>query len=166
MANPGAAVSGLGLAADAIKGNQPVKGERQLNQAAAADTANGNQLQSYIQSGQLPPGAQASIASAANAQKASIRNRYAQEGSSGSSSEQQDLAAVDAWSQGQGSQLAMQLLQQGISESNLGAQLYGDISKTALQQDQSLGSAFGSFASSLAGGGGSSPKGTITFGNG
>lgn len=147
--NPVALVSAAGLGLNAIEGNKPVKGENQLNAAAATDTANGAQLQSYLTSGQLPPGAQASINSAAKSQKAAIKSRFAQMGSAGSSAEQQELAAVDQWAQGQGSQLALQLLNSGINQSQLGAALYNDIAKNALSQDQSLASSIGNFAASL-----------------
>lgn len=151
-ANAGPLVAGGGLLANVVQGNKPVAGENQVNAAAAADTAAGNQNQAYLQNGTLPPGAQASINQAAQSQKAAIKSRFAQMGSSGSSSEQQELAAVDQWAQGQGSQLALELLKSGISQSQMGAALYSDISKNALAQDQSLASSIGAFASSLAGG--------------
>jgi hypothetical protein len=84
---------------------------------------------------------------------------------------EQELAAVDAWAQGQGASTAMSLLSQGINEAGLASSLYENISNTALQQDQQLGSAIGNFASSLAGGstsGGKSikegPNGQLMFG--
>lgn len=150
--NPSALVGAGGLALNALEGQKPVKGENQISAAAAQDTANGAQLQSYLTSGQLPPGAQASINQAAQSQKAAIKSRFAQMGSSGSSAEQQELASIDQWAQGQGSQLALQLLNSGIGQSQMGAALYNDIAKNALSQDQSLSSSIGNFAASLAGG--------------
>lgn len=150
--NPAALISGAGLGLSALKGNQPVKGEKQIDQAAAQATQQGTQLQSYLTNGTLPPGAQASINQAAESQKAAIRSRYAQMGGSGSSAMQQDLAAVDQWSQGQGSTLALQLLNSGIGESQLGSALYQDIAKNSLDQDKDLTSSIAAFASSLNGG--------------
>jgi hypothetical protein len=158
MANPGAAISAGGLGLAAIRGNQPVKGEKQLQEEAAQMGAQGQQLQSYLQNGTLPPGVEQSINQAAEARKAAIRSQYANSGSSGSSAEQQDLAAVDAWSQGQGASTAIQLLQQGIGESGMAARLYQSIANNALQQDQQLSQAVGNFASTLAGGTGGNSK--------
>lgn len=151
--NPGAAISGLGLAGDVIKGNKPVSGEGALKTEAAQLGNQGQQLQDYLQSGTLPPGVQQSINQAAEARKAAIRSEYASQGGSGSSAMQQDLAAVDAWAQGQGASTAISLLNSGISESGLAANLYQDIAANALKKDDELGSAFGAFASSLGGGG-------------
>ncbi len=158
-ANAAPLIAGGGLLANVVQGNKPVKGESQVNAAAAADTAAGAQNQSYLQNGTLPPGAQASIHQAAQSQKAAIKSRFAQMGNSGSSAEQQELAAVDQWAQGQGSQLALQLLNSGISQSQMGAALYSDISKNALAQDQSLASSIGAFASSFSGGTGTGANG-------
>lgn len=160
-ANAGSLVAGGGLAANLIEGNKPVKGENQVNQAAATDTAQGQQLQSYLASGTLPPGIQQGINQQAEAQKAQIRSRYAQMGGSGSSAEQQDLAAVDQQSQAQGSAIALQLLQAGMNESNEGSSLYQSIAQNALQQDKDLGSSLSAFVSSLAGGGGGNQTYTL-----
>jgi hypothetical protein len=72
---------------------------------------------------------------------------------SGSSAEAQDLANAQQVAQTQGTSIAMNLLNTGIQESQLSSQLYTQIMNEALQQDQQLGSAIGSFASALAGGG-------------
>lgn len=151
IANPGAAVSAAGIGADALKNNQMVKGQRQIQNTAGQLGAQGQALQGYLQTGTLPPGVQGSINQAAEAQKASIRSRYANEGGSGSSAMQTDLAAVDAWAKGQGTETALKLLDTGINESALSATLYQDIARNSLEQDNALGSAISKFASSLAG---------------
>lgn len=151
IANPGAAVGAAGIGADALKNNQMVKGQRQIQNTAGQLGAQGQALQGYLQTGTLPPGVQGSINQAAEAQKASIRSRYANEGGSGSSAMQTDLAAVDAWAKGQGTETALKLLDTGINESALSATLYQDIAKNSLEQDNALGSAISKFASSLAG---------------
>lgn len=151
-ANPSTAISALGLGADALKGNQLAKGERQLQNQAANFASGGSKLQGYLDSGTLPPGVQQSINQAAAARKAQITSQYAGMGMAGSSSMQQELQAVDAWAQGEGANVAMSLLQQGFAESGLSAQLYQDIANNARQQDAALGTALSNFASSFAGG--------------
>lgn len=152
LSNPGSVVGAAGLGIDAFKNNQLVKGQRQLQQEASQFASQGNSLQNYLQTGTLPPGVGQAINQAAEAQKAQIRSRYASAGSSGSSAEQQDLAAADSWAQGQGTTTALQLLTTGINESGLASQLYENISNTALQQDNALGTAIGNFGAAMAGG--------------
>lgn len=154
--NLGPIVTGAGLAANLLGQKAPAVSEGQAESAlgsqATQAASSGQQLQNYLPSGTLPPGAQAGIDQAKNSAKASIRSKYASMGMSGSSSEQQELAAVDANAQAQGEQQALQLLNSGISESQLSGSLYQSILNGQLQQDQALSSSIGNFASSLAGG--------------
>lgn len=153
----GPAVSGAGLVASAIEGQQPTGAPSEkvdntaLANQAAADATQGQQLQSYITNGTLPPGAQTGIDQAANSAKASIRSKYASMGMSGSSSEQQELAAVDSNAQVQGEQIAQQLLNSGIQENQLSSQLYQSLLNGTLASDKQLSSAISGFAGSLAG---------------
>ncbi len=140
------------LALDALRGNQAYKGENQLSQSAAQLSAQGAQLQSYIQTGTLPPGAQAAINQAVAASQASIRSQYASMGGSGSSAEAQDLANAQAAGVAQATQTAQSLLSTGIQQSQLSDQLYQDIMNQSMQEDQDLSGAFGTFASALPGG--------------
>lgn len=153
-----------GLGYQAIQGNQTPKGQNQIQGQAAQLNSQGQQLQGYLQNGTLPPGVQQSLTQAADQAKAAIRSQYAARGMSGSSAEAQDLANVDQQVQSQGTNIAMQLLQQGVQETGMSSQLYNTIMNANLQQDQNLGGAISNFASSVAGGGGNQPKGTITFG--
>lgn len=147
----GPAISGAGLAMSAIKGAQPIPAETALKEQASQGAAQGQQLQSYIQNGTLPPGAQAGIDQAKNAAKAAIRSKYASMGMSGSSSEQQELSAVESRAQAEGEQQALQLLNTGINESNMSSQLYEHILNNTMQNDQALSSAVSGFAGSVAG---------------
>ena len=151
LKNPSAALSALGVAGTALKGNQLAKGEKQLQQEAAGMQGQGAQLENYLQTGTLPPGVQTSINQSTEAAKASIRSEYAARGMSGSSAEQQDLANADAQARTQGASIAMQLLNTGINESSLSAQLYEKIMQNSMQNDQNLQSAITGFASSMAG---------------
>jgi hypothetical protein len=147
------AISLAPTAINLLRGNQPVKGEAQVNAAAAQDTAQGNQLQSYLQTGTLPPGAQATINASVAAQQAQIRSQYANMGMTGSSAEAQDLAAAQSEGVAQATNVATSLLQTGIAENEYGTQLYGDILNENLQKDNDLGSAIGNFASAMVPGG-------------
>ncbi len=145
------ALAAAPIAIDLLKGNQSQPGENQLKSEAGLLTQQGQQLASYLQNGTLPPGVQASINQATNAATSSIRSRYASMGMSGSSAEAQDIAAAQQQAATEGAQTALQLLSQGISEQNMGSQLYQDIMNYSLQEDQGLGQAIGNFAVALSG---------------
>ena len=81
---------------------------------------------------------------------------------SGSSAEQQDIAAVQSRAEAQGAQMAMQLLQTGISETGMASGLYEQLLNQATQSDAQLGSAISNFASAAAGGG-NIGKGGVTI---
>jgi hypothetical protein len=152
------AIPAAGLAYSALTANQQPKGMAQLQQEAAAQATQGQQLESYLTTGTLPPGIQDAINTATEQAKAAVRSKYANLPGS-SSAEAQDLAAVDEAAISQGASIAMQLLQSGLSESNLASTLYGNILQAAMQQDTNLGNAIVGFGSSLVG---SSP-GTVTL---
>lgn len=149
------ALAAAPIAIDLLKGNQSQPGENELKNEAGLLTQQGQQLANYLQNGTLPPGIQASINQATNAATAAIRSRYASMGMSGSSAEVQDIAAAQQQAATEGAQTALQLLSQGISEQNMGSQLYQDIFQYSLQEDQGLGQAIGNFAVALSGNSGS-----------
>lgn len=158
LTSPSSLIAGGGLALDAAKqaglvGNNVPKGQNQVENIAAQENQQGQQLQGYLQSGTLPPGLQQTLNQATEAAKASIRSKYAASGSSGSSAEQQELAAVDSNAQGQGSQLALQLLNTGINETGMASQLYQQLMNNSISQDNQLGSSIANFASAAGGGG-------------
>ena len=145
----GPAVSGGGLLAALMKGNQKMPGEGELRAQAADFAAQGKTLQSYLTSGTLPPGVAQSLHSAGEAAKTSIRSQYAARGMSGSDAEARDLANVDTSIVTQGAGIASDLLSKGVQESGLSAQLYQTIMNAATQEDASLGQAISGFAQSL-----------------
>jgi hypothetical protein len=152
------AISGGGVVMDAIKNQQTIKGENQIKQIAGQEQAQGSLLQNYLTTGTLPPGLQAGLDQASKAAEASIRSSYAARGMSGSSAEQQDLQNLSETVQGQGAQMALQLLQTGINETGMASSLYNSIINETLGKDQQLGSAISSFASAAAGGSGAGGK--------
>lgn len=158
-ANSNLVLPAAGMAATLLTSQPNVSG-RLANTASAALERTAAQLgtqsqalQNYLQTGTLPPGVQAGLTSAGQAAKATIRSRHAASGTSGSSAEGQELAAVDQQMTTQGAGIAMNLLQTGLSESQMSSQLYQTILGNALQEDQALGQAIGRFSSALAGGG-------------
>jgi hypothetical protein len=154
---PSTLLGAVPLGIDLLEGNKQPANYGTLEQQAGTLAAGGNQLQSYLQSGTLPPGLQTSLNSAATAAQAAIKSRYATTGMSGSSAESQDLQNVANQVSGQGAQIALQLSQQGLSETQLSDQLYAQLMQTSLSQDNALSSAVGNFAGALALGGARSP---------
>ncbi len=142
---PAAALGGA-----ALLGNQPAKGTNQLTSEANQLGASGQELQTYLTTGTLPPGVQASINSAAEQAKAAVRANYAKMGMSGSSAESTDLANVDNQAVTQGTQIALQLMQQGVQDTQISAQLYGELMNNAMSTDKSLVSALGALAGASA----------------
>ena len=140
------------VALQAIRGSQPFKGETQLQQSAAQLGQQGKELQNYLQTGTLPPGAQAAINQATASAQAAIRSQYASMGMIGSSAEAQDLAAAQQAGVTQATNMAAQLLSTGVQDTQMSDQLYQDIMNQSMQDDQNLSAAIGNFAY-MAGGG-------------
>ena len=138
-----------GMAATAIKGQPSLPYGKQLAGEAANLQGQANKLESYYQTGTLPPGVQSGITSAAEAAKATIRSQYAAIGNSGSSAEAQDLAAVDQRMTAEGTTIALNLLKQGLSVEGMSSQLYQQLMGATIQQDNQLTQAFTNFAGSL-----------------
>ena len=156
LTSPGALLAAGGLGYEALTAPKvpSISGISSTLQGQAGQLAGQSaQLESYLSSGTLPPGVQASLTQAGDAAKAAIRSRYAAMGASGSSAEQQDLANVDQTVVTNGANIAMQLLQTGITEGQLSSQLYQTILQTSLQSNAALSSAIGNFAGAAAGGG-------------
>ncbi len=146
-----AAIAAGGLLYDTSR-SQNIPGLTQLQSEANQFAAQGNQLQSYLQSGTLPTGVQSSIDEASQAAEAEIRSQYAAMGLSGSSMEAQALASVKENTAAQGASIAATLLSQGVNESQIASQLYGDLLTFNQQQNTATGSAISSLAEALAGG--------------
>lgn len=127
-----------------------IPGYSNLTSEAAALGNQGTQLSSYLSSGTLPPGIQTALNQAAQSAQATIRSQYAARGMTGSSAEAQDLAGVQNRIVSQGADIAQQLLNSGVQESNLSSQLYSKILQANLSQDQELSSALASLAGAAA----------------
>jgi hypothetical protein len=138
------------VALDVLRGNQQYKGQAQIGQSAAQLSAQSQQLQNYLQTGTLPPAAQASINQAVAASQASIRSQYASMGMSGSSAEAQDLANAQTAGATQAMNYAQSLFSTGLQETQMSDALYQNIMNQSMAQDNQLSSAIGSFAAAAA----------------
>lgn len=148
--NPGILLSGGSMLYSLLSNAQP-KGLNQLESQAGQMAAQGSQLESYVTSGTLPPGAQTAINQAVASAKAQIRSQFASMGQSGSTAEQEALQQVDINAVVQQFKIADQLLQSGLQETNLSATAYADLTKINQASAESTGSAIASFAAALAG---------------
>ncbi len=147
-------LTGLGgLASNIVEAQQVPKGQSQLISNAQNLNTLGQQNESYLASGTLPPGAQAGINQATQAAIAAIKSKYASMGDSGSSAEQQEIAYAQQQAQAQGEQIALQLMQQGASDVGMASNIYSEIMNNAMKSDQNFSSAFTNLATAVGGGG-------------
>jgi hypothetical protein len=145
------ALGAAGLASSVLQGDKKPAYQGQVSAEAAQMSAQGQELQSYLTSGTLPPGVSAGLASANSSAAATIRSQYASRGQTGSSAEAQDLANLNATTVSQGAQIASNLLQQGVSESEFSAQLYQGLMDASVKQDAALSTSIANFAGGMAG---------------
>lgn len=149
---------------EAIESGKEPKGFNQLQSEAGQDMVEGQNLESYLSSGTLPPGLSGAVQQNLASQQAAIKSRYAAMGASGSSAEQQDLANAASQSQAQSAELAMNLLQQGITETGQSSGIYENLLKDVNQSDSGLTSALAAFAQMAGGGGNAGQTLKITTG--
>lgn len=158
----GLAAGGLGY--NILEGRKLSTNEQALQAAAGTQAGAGQQLQNYINTGQLPPGMAAQVANAKAAAKASIISGYAARGQNADPSQNsalaQELSQVDMNSLALEGQLATELLNSGITETGMSNNLYAQLIQMDQGQAKLTGQAIANFAAALAGG----PK-TIQIGN-
>ena len=121
-----------------------------MNTAAQNLTTQGNQLESYITSGTLPPGIQASMEQARQSAIASVMSQHAANGTTGSSAEAQDIQNINLQVASQGANIATNLLNQGISESEFASGIYENLMQTSIAQDTALSNSIANFSGALA----------------
>ena len=108
-----------------------------------------NQLIGSETSGNLPPGAQASVSQALNADIEQIKARYAALGDSGSAAEQQDIANAQNQSAANSFNIATQATNTGLTALGLTTNVYNTLVQDQLNKQQSLQNAFAEFFSTL-----------------
>jgi hypothetical protein len=111
------------------------------------------QLQSYVNNGTLPPGVSTVLTQVQKSMTDQIKAKYAQLGMSGSSAETQDLNNAALQVQSQGATEALNLMNQGVSLTQLSGQLMTTLLNSNTQQNQQTAQSIGNLASALAGGG-------------
>src|ERR1700722_460669 len=164
-----AAAGGLGLSF--LRGNQTdpnqkaLQGEAPALQAqGAALTASGQQLQTYLTNGTLPPALQSQVTSAVQAEKARIISNHAANGENTNPTQNSALAQELSQADINGLNLAGQLEQQlftsgtqlintGLNETGLSTQLYEVLARMDQQDNKQLMQAIASMAAALGGGG-------------
>jgi len=149
----GAGIAAAGLGMDLLKGNS-IPGLSNIQNLASSSAAQGQILQSYLETGTLPPAVQASINAATQDGITAIKAKYANMGvAPGSSQEVQDIAVLQQQAVIQGATLADQLLAQGISETQLSGELYNSLVSANTALNTQTGQAISALAGALAGGG-------------
>jgi hypothetical protein len=169
--NPlGIALAAGGLGYSFLKGNQTDPNQQALQNEApnllaqgGALTASGQQLQTYLTNGTLPPALQSQVTSAVNAEKARIIQNHASNGENTNPAQNSALAAELAQADINGINLAgqqeqqlfqagTQLLQTGVNETGLSTQLYETLAKMDEANTTQLMSSIATMAAALGGG--------------
>jgi hypothetical protein len=149
--NPGALLSGGLLASQLFRGNEQYPAEKTLQTLGTNAGTEGQALAGYVQSGTLPPGAQASVDAATKAKEAQIRSAAARTGTSGSTMEAQQIGEAKQEAAGQQFLIANQLLGQGAKYTNISANIYDELLKSQAGTDQEFQKALMTFAGGLGG---------------
>ena len=148
--------SGGGLALNMLKGNKDPEGLAQVREAAASLKSTGSVLQTYLTTGTLPPGMQASVDLATKAAKARIIGNYASRGLSTdptkNSALQQELSGVEQNAIVTAATLGDKLMTQGLSATGMAGKLYDSIMNLDVARSKATGTAISNFAAALAGG--------------
>ncbi|HEY6025580.1 MAG TPA: hypothetical protein VIV09_01650 [Pseudolabrys sp.] len=159
--NPLSFLGAAGMAFNAYQANQAMKDipslgqiAPQLQEQAASLSAQGKQLASYLTSGNLPPGLQASLDQATKAAKASIISNFAARGAptdpTKNSALAAELAAVDAQAVVSTAQIGQQLLQTGVNETQLSSSLYTTLANIDQAAQDRISKSIANFAAALA----------------
>lgn len=157
--NPlGAAIGAAGLGYNILQGQQARPSTQNLEQQAAALNSQGQQLLSYLQSGNLPAGLKAQLDQATQAAKARVISNFASQGLSTDPSKNsvlaQQLSQIDQQALISTAQIGQNLMTTGLQESGLSSDLYKTLSQIDQTQTANIGRAIANFASSLNAGGG------------
>jgi hypothetical protein len=139
------------LALQLFGGQGPYPAEKTLTTQATNLGTAGQALAGYVNSGTLPPGAQANVDAARKAAEAGIRSAAARTGTAGSTMEAQELGSVRQQSAGQQFLLANDLLQSGLKATGQSATINSEVLRAEMQRDQQFSTALASFSRGLGG---------------
>lgn len=151
QANPMAALQGAGMLYSSTKGGLPPEAAA-LKKQAEMLASRGNELTSYLFSGQLPPGAKSSLDKATASAKAAIKSQFANLGISGSTMEVDALNQVDQNAASMMFNITNDMLRTGLQATGLSSQLYQALLGSETARDKDLQDSIANFA--LAAGGG------------
>jgi hypothetical protein len=150
----GLAAGGLGY--NILQGQKLTANEQALTNAANTQLGQSQALQQYIQNGTLPAGLQAMVDRASQAAKAQMVSSYAARGLNADPNQNaqlaQDLASIDQKAAESAGQLGINLLQQGLNETQMANGLYQFLVGVDQKQQALTGQAIANFSSALAGG--------------
>ena len=158
--NPlGAAIGAAGLGYSVLQGQQTQKYSPEMLAQAQSLNSQGQQLLSYLNSGTLPAGLQASLTQATSAAKAKIISNFASQGLNTDPAQNTALAAqleqVDQQALISTAQIGQQLMSTGLQETGISSELYKTLANIDQTQTANIGKAIANFASSISGGSGS-----------
>ena len=159
--NPsGAAIGAAGLGYSVLQGQQAAKYSPEMLAQAQSLNSQGQQLLSYLNSGNLPPGLQASLTQATSAAKAKVISNFASQGQNTDPTQNtalaQTLLQIDQQALISTAQIGQQLMTSGIQETGLSSDLYKTLANIDQTQTANIGKAIANFASAVSGGGGNS----------
>ena len=157
--NPlGAAIGAAGLGYSVLQGQQQQKYSPEMLAQAQSLNSQGQQLLSYLQSGTLPAGLQASLTQATSAAKAKVISNFASQGLNTDPAQNTALAAqlnqIDQQALISTAQIGQQLMTSGIQETGLSSDLYKTLANIDQTQTANIGKSIAAFASSISGSGG------------
>ena len=154
----GGQLAGLGIGAAGLGYNlltkNSIPGESNISNLSNQLQNQSAQLQSYVQNGTLPPGVATVLTQVQKSMTDQIKAKYAQLGMSGSTAETQDLDNAALQVQSQGATEALNLMNQGVSLTQLSGQLMTTLLNSNTQQANQTVQSISGLASALAGGGG------------
>ena len=158
--NPlGAAIGAAGLGYSVLQGQQTQKYSPEMLAQAQSLNSQGQQLLSYLNSGTLPAGLQASLTQATSAAKAKVISNFASQGLNTDPTQNTALAAqlnqVDQQALISTAQIGQQLMSTGLQETGISSELYKTLANIDQTQTANIGKAIANFASSISGGSGS-----------
>ena len=147
--NAGWLLPTVGLGATLLKGQQKIPYANQIKSIAQQEAKLGRSLADSINTGRLPPGAQAYLDQYAQGAMASIQSQYASMGLGNSSMLQSALANVNQQVASMKFNMSLQLTTAGLSALNMASSGLSALSQALVQQDDGLMQALSNFAGAM-----------------
>ena len=136
-----------------LMGDQTVPGQGQLTDAQKRLSEQSQQMMGYLNNGQLPAGAQASLDRMVKNAQAAVRSQFASHGMSGSTAEQDAMQQIQTNALIAQNQMATQLFGQGVQLAGMDMNAINNIITQNTAAAKEMGQSLSNFAAALAGGG-------------